>query len=143
MKQALAGLKVIDFSQLLQGPYATQMLGDLGADVIKIERYGSGDIYRGMTFFNKWIAEDESPCFMAWNRNKRSIAIDMKKEEGKKIILQLIEQADIVVENFRPGVMERLGYGYAALKKINPNKMKSTSTSTQTPETIKEIKEIK
>jgi crotonobetainyl-CoA:carnitine CoA-transferase CaiB-like acyl-CoA transferase len=96
------------------------MLGDLGADVIKIERYGSGDIYRGMTFFNKWIAEDESPCFMAWNRNKRSIAIDMKKEEGKKIILQLIEQADIVVENFRPGVMERLGYGYAALKKINP-----------------------
>jgi crotonobetainyl-CoA:carnitine CoA-transferase CaiB-like acyl-CoA transferase len=111
---------VIDFSQLLQGPYATQMLGDLGADVIKIERYGSGDIYRGMTFFNKWIAEDESPCFMAWNRNKRSIAIDMKKEEGKKIILQLIEQADIVVENFRPGVMERLGYGYAALKKINP-----------------------
>ena len=120
MKQALAGLKVIDFSQLLQGPYATQMLGDLGADVIKIERYGSGDIYRGMTFFNKWIAEDESPCFMAWNRNKRSIAIDMKKDEGKKIILQLIEQADIVVENFRPGVMERLGYGYAALKKINP-----------------------
>ena len=120
MKQALAGLKVIDFSQLLQGPYATQMLGDLGADVIKIERYGSGDIYRSMTFFNKWIADDESPCFMAWNRNKRSIAIDMKKEEGKKIILQLIEQADIVVENFRPGVMERLGYGYAALKKINP-----------------------
>lgn len=120
MKQALAGLKVIDFSQLLQGPYATQMLGDLGADVIKIERYGSGDIYRGMTFFNKWIAEDESPCFMAWNRNKRSIAINMKKEEGKKIILQLIEQADIVVENFRPGVMERLGYGYAALKFINP-----------------------
>ncbi|MEY4052084.1 MAG: CoA transferase [Chitinophagia bacterium] len=120
MKQALAGLKVIDFSQLLQGPYATQMLGDLGADVIKIERYGSGDIYRGMTFFNKWIAEDESPCFMAWNRNKRSIAIDMKKEKGKKIILQLIEQADIVVENFRPGVMERLGYGYTALKKINP-----------------------
>jgi crotonobetainyl-CoA:carnitine CoA-transferase CaiB-like acyl-CoA transferase len=120
MKQALAGLKVIDFSQLLQGPYATQMLGDLGADVIKIERYGSGDIYRGMTFFNQWIAGDESPCFMAWNRNKRSIAIDMKKEAGKKIILQLIEQADIVVENFRPGVMERLGYGYEALKKINP-----------------------
>ena len=120
MKQALAGLKVIDFSQLLQGPYATQMLGDLGADVIKIERYGSGDIYRGMTFFNQWIAGDESPCFMAWNRNKRSIAIDMKKEAGKKIILPLIEQADIVVENFRPGVMERLGYGYEALKKINP-----------------------
>lgn len=120
MKQALAGLKVIDFSQLLQGPYATQMLGDLGADVIKIERIGSGDIYRGMTFFNQWIAGDESPCFMAWNRNKRSIAIDMKTEAGKKIILQLIEQADIVVENFRPGVMDRLGYGYETLKKMNP-----------------------
>ncbi|MEI7628106.1 MAG: CoA transferase [Bacteroidota bacterium] len=120
MKQALAGLKVIDFSQLLQGPYATQMLGDLGADIIKIERYGSGDIYRGMTFFNKWIAGDESPCFMAWNRNKRSIAIDMKKEAGKKIISQLIQEADIVVENFRPGVMDRLGYGYEALKKLNP-----------------------
>ncbi len=120
MKQALAGLKVIDFSQLLQGPYATQMLGDLGADVIKIERYGSGDIYRGMTFFNKWIAGDESPCFMAWNRNKRSIAVDMKKEAGKKIIFQLIQKADIVVENFRPGVMDRLGYGYEALKKLNP-----------------------
>ena len=120
MKQALAGLKVIDFSQLLQGPYATQMLGDLGADVIKIERIGSGDIYRGMTFFNQWIAGNESPCFMAWNRNKRSLAIDMKTDAGKKIILQLIEQADIVVENFRPGVMDRLGYGYETLKKINP-----------------------
>ena len=120
MKQALAGLKVIDFSQLLQGPYATQMLGDLGADVIKIERIGSGDIYRGMTFFNQWIAGNESPCFMAWNRNKRSLAIDMKTEAGKNIILQLIQQADIVVENFRPGVMDRLGYGYETLKKINP-----------------------
>lgn len=120
MKQALEGIKVLDFSQLLQGPYATQMLGDLGADVIKIERYGTGDIYRGMTFFNQWIAGDESPCFMAWNRNKRSIAIDMKKEEGKEIILKLVKEADIIVENFRPGVMERLGYGYQELKKINP-----------------------
>ena len=120
MKQALEGIKVIDFSQLLQGPYATQMLGDLGADIIKIERYGTGDIYRGMTFFNQWIAGDESPCFMAWNRNKRSLAIDMKKEEGREIIFKLVKEADIVVENFRPGVMERLGYGYEDLKKINP-----------------------
>ena len=120
MQQALEGVKVLDFSQLLQGPYATQMMGDLGADVIKIERNGSGDIYRGMTFFNQWIAGDESPCFMAWNRNKRSLAIDIKSTEGKEIIYKLAENADVIVENFRPGVMERLGYGYMDLKKINP-----------------------
>ena len=120
MKQALEGIKVLDFSQLLQGPYSSQMLGDLGADVIKIERYGKGDIYRGMTFFNKWIAGDESPCFMAWNRNKRSLAIDVKKPKGKEIIFKLAKQADIVIENFRPGVMERLGYGYEDFEKINP-----------------------
>jgi crotonobetainyl-CoA:carnitine CoA-transferase CaiB-like acyl-CoA transferase len=120
MKQALEGIKLLDFSQLLQGPFASQMLGDLGADVIKVERYGKGDIYRGMTFFNKWIAGDESPCFMAWNRNKRSLAIDMKKPEGREIIFKLVKQADIILENFRPGVMGRLGYGYEACKKINP-----------------------
>lgn len=119
MKQALEGVKVLDFSQLLQGPFASQMLGDLGADVIKVERYGHGDIYRGMTFFNKWIAGNESPCFMAWNRNKRSIALDLKKEKGKEIIYELIEQCDILIENFRPGVMERLGFGYSDCKKIN------------------------
>lgn len=120
MDQALDGVKVLDFSQLLQGPYATQMLGDLGADVIKIERIGSGDIYRQLTFFNEWVAGDESPCFMAWNRNKRSLAVDMKSERGKEIIYQLVKTADIVVENFRPGVMARLGYGYDAMKAVNP-----------------------
>lgn len=120
MQQALEGVKVLDFSQLLQGPFATQMMGDLGADVIKIERNGSGDIYRGMTFFNQWIAGDESPCFMAWNRNKRSLAIDIKSPQGKEIIYKLAKDADVLVENFRPGVMERLGYGYEDLKKINP-----------------------
>lgn len=120
MEQALEGVKVLDFSQLLQGPFATQMMGDLGADVIKIERNGSGDIYRGMTFFNQWIAGDESPCFMAWNRNKRSLAIDIKSDMGKEIIYKLTKEADVLVENFRPGVMERLGYGYETLKKINP-----------------------
>lgn len=120
MEQALEGVKVLDFSQLLQGPYATQMMGDLGAEVIKVERIGSGDIYRGLTFFNQWIAGDESPCFMAWNRNKRSLAVDMKSEKGKDIIYKLAKDADVVVENFRPGVMERLGYGYETLKEINP-----------------------
>lgn len=116
----MEGVKVLDFSQLLQGPFATQMMGDLGADVIKIERNGSGDIYRGMTFFNQWIAGDESPCFMAWNRNKRSLAIDIKSPQGREIIYKLAKEADVLVENFRPGVMERLGYGYEDLKMINP-----------------------
>lgn len=120
MDQALEGIKVLDFSQLLQGPYATQMLGDLGADVIKVERIGTGDIYRQMTFFNEWVAGDESPCFMAWNRNKRSLAVDMKSEKGKEIIYKLVKEADIVMENFRPGVMARLGYGYEAMKAVNP-----------------------
>ena len=120
MDQALAGIKVLDFSQLLQGPYATQMLGDLGADVIKVERIGSGDIFRQITFFNQWVADDESPCFMAWNRNKRSLAIDMKSKRGKDIIYELVKGADIVVENFRPEVMARLGYGYEDFLEVNP-----------------------
>lgn len=120
MNQALEGVRVLDFSQLLQGPFASQMLGDLGADVIKVERFQSGDLYRSMTFFNQWIAANESPCFMAWNRNKRSISLDIKKEEGKEIVRKLLKNADVVLENFRPGVMKRLGFGYEDCRSINP-----------------------
>lgn len=119
-KKALEGILVLDFSQLLAGPYATQMLGDLGADVIKIERVGTGDQYRGMTFFAKYIKDKQSPLFMAWNRNKRSLAVNLRNEEVKKIIYDMVKQADVIVENFRPGVMERLGFGYEKLKEINP-----------------------
>jgi crotonobetainyl-CoA:carnitine CoA-transferase CaiB-like acyl-CoA transferase len=118
--QALQGVTVLDFTQLLQGPYATQMLGDLGADVIKIEKAGSGDLYRSMTFFNQWLPGGESPCFIPWNRNKRSLAINLKAPEAKGIIHRLVEKADIVVENFRPGVMDKLGFGYEDLKAIHP-----------------------
>ncbi len=120
MAQALDGVKILDFTQLLQGPYATQMLGDLGADVIKIERLGSGDIFRQMTFMNSWVGDGESPCFLAWNRNKRSIALDIRSAAGKEIILKLARQADVLVENFRPGVLAKLGFGYDDLHKINP-----------------------
>ncbi|MGC9451936.1 MAG: CaiB/BaiF CoA transferase family protein [Oceanipulchritudo sp.] len=119
-EQALQGITVLDFTQLLQGPYATQMLGDLGADVIKIEKAGSGDLYRSMTFFNEWLPGGESPCFIPWNRNKRSLAVNLKAPEAKEVILKLTERADIVVENFRPGVMDKLGFGYADLKRVNP-----------------------
>lgn len=118
--QALQGVTVLDFTQLLQGPYATQMLGDLGADIIKIEKAGSGDLYRSMTFFNQWLPGGESPCFIPWNRNKRSLAIDLKAAEAKEVIRKLAKKADIVVENFRPGVMDKLGFGYEELKAINP-----------------------
>lgn len=118
--QALGDIRVLDFSQLLQGPYATQMLGDLGAEVIKIERNGSGDLYRSMTFFNKWLPGQESPCFIPWNRNKRSLSLNLKHEQAIAIIRCLAETTDIVIENFRPGVMDRLGIGYEDLKAINP-----------------------
>ena len=119
-RQALDDLRVLDFTQLLQGPYATQMLGDLGADIIKVEKAGSGDLYRSMTFFNEWLPGGESPCFIPWNRNKRSLAIDLKAPRARGIIGKLAEEADVVVENFRPGVMEKLGLGYEDLRAANP-----------------------
>lgn len=117
---ALHGVKVLDFTQLLQGPYATQMFGDMGADVIKIEKAGSGDLYRSMTFFNEWIGDGESPCFLPWNRNKRSLAVDLKSPEGMEIVNRLADRADIIVENFRPGVMDKLGLGYEVIRARNP-----------------------
>ncbi|WP_298035410.1 CaiB/BaiF CoA-transferase family protein [uncultured Dysosmobacter sp.] len=119
-KKALDGITVIDFTQLLAGPYATQMLGDLGAEVIKVERLKSGDLFRGMDHLGKKMGENLSPQYMAWNRNKKSISLDVRKEAGRNIIYKMIETADVVVENFRPGVMDRLGLGYEKLKTINP-----------------------
>ncbi len=119
-EQALSHIKVLDFSHLLQGPFATQLLADLGADVIKIERPGSGDMFRSLTFRNKWLGGSESPNFLAWNRNKRSLALNLKAPEAREAIMELAKDADVVVQNFRPGVMKRLGYGYDAFKAVNP-----------------------
>jgi crotonobetainyl-CoA:carnitine CoA-transferase CaiB-like acyl-CoA transferase len=128
MDKALSGVKVLDFTHLLQGPFATQMLGDLGADVIKVERKGTGDSYRAWTFLKYWVGETESPCYMAFNRNKRSLALDLKLPESKEVIYKLAEECDVVVENFRPGVMEKLGFGYEDFKKINPRIIYCSST---------------
>ncbi|MEM8915797.1 MAG: CaiB/BaiF CoA-transferase family protein [Pseudomonadota bacterium] len=117
---ALSGIKILDFSHLLQGPFATQLLADLGADVIKVERPGAGDLFRSLTFRNKWVGGSESPNFLAWNRNKRSIALNLKSLEARKIIMDLAKDADVVVQNFRPGVMARLGYGYSDFREVNP-----------------------
>lgn len=121
MNKALEGVRILDFSHLLQGPFATQLLGDMGADVIKIERAGSGDMFRGMTFFAKWIGGSESPSFLAWNRNKRSIALNLKSPKVHSLIMEMAGKADVVVQNFRPGVLAKLGYGYEDFKAVNPS----------------------
>lgn len=118
--KALSDITVLDFSHLLQGPFCTQLLADMGANVIKIERPGAGDLFRTMTFNNTWLGGSESPNFLAWNRNKRSLAIDLKAPEAKEIILELARKADVVVQNFRPGVLDRLGFGYGDLSAVNP-----------------------
>ncbi|RUW87822.1 CoA transferase, partial [Mesorhizobium sp. M8A.F.Ca.ET.023.01.1.1] len=89
MNKALEGVRILDFSHLLQGPFATQLLGDMGADVIKVERAGAGDMFRGMTFFAKWVGGSESPNFLAWNRNKRSIALNLKSRKVHAIIMEM------------------------------------------------------
>ncbi|MGD9862017.1 MAG: CaiB/BaiF CoA transferase family protein [Pseudodonghicola sp.] len=115
----LDGVRVIDFTQVMMGPCATQMLGDFGADVIKIERPGAGDLSRN--FFGE---PDETAMnnavFASLNRNKRSVTIDTKTEEGRQMVYDLVARADVVVDNFRAGVMERLGFGYDRLREVNP-----------------------
>ena len=118
--KALSHITILDFSHLLQGPFATQLLADLGANVIKIERPGAGDLFRSLTFRNKWVGGSESPNFLAWNRNKRSLALNLKSPDARQAIMKLAETADVVVQNFRPGVMDRLGYGYDDFKAVNP-----------------------
>ena len=114
----LKGLMVADFTQLAQGPWATQMLGDMGADIIKIEPV-SGDWMRHYSYDNLY-PKGESISFVCFNRNKRSIALNLKAPQGNQIAKDIIAKADILVENFRPGVMERLGLGYDDMKVLNP-----------------------
>ncbi|MFS4091048.1 CaiB/BaiF CoA transferase family protein [Streptomyces sp. AF1A] len=115
--QPLSGIRVLDFTQVMLGPSCTQVLGDYGADVIKIEKPGSGDLSRWS--INDRLGQD-NPVFLSLNRNKRSVALNTRSEEGRKVVLDLVREADVVVSNFRPGVMERLGFGYEELKAVNP-----------------------
>jgi crotonobetainyl-CoA:carnitine CoA-transferase CaiB-like acyl-CoA transferase len=113
---ALEGIRVIDFSHVFQGPVGTQLLADYGADVIKVERPGVGDWSRSWGPF----INDTSMAFAGLNRNKRCLAVDLKSEAGKEIVLQLVQSADVLVHNFRPRVMDRLGLGYQDLKELSP-----------------------
>lgn len=113
----LTGVKVIDFTQVMMGPVCTQMLADHGADVIKIERKGAGDLSRS-TFAP--VAGQDNPIFCSLNRNKRSVEIDLRDQAQMDLVKALVSEADVVVSNFRAGVMERLGLGYEACRRINP-----------------------
>ena len=112
---ALSDVKVLDLTRVLSGPYASMWLGDMGADVIKIEMPVKGDDAR----FTPVHVNGNSTFFAAMNRNKRSITLNLKDPEGKAISLEMVKQADVVMSNYRPGVMERLGLGYEELSKIN------------------------
>jgi crotonobetainyl-CoA:carnitine CoA-transferase CaiB-like acyl-CoA transferase len=122
----LAGIRIIDFTQVMMGPVATQVLADYGADVIKIERPGTGDLSR--TSFPNDPAGLTGPVYCSLNRNKRSVVFDMRKPEDKATVMRLLETADVVVNNFRAGVMERMGFGYEELSARNPRLIYAVGT---------------
>lgn len=113
---ALEGVRVLDLTRVLAGPYSAQILADMGADVIKIERPLKGDDARGMGPFQN----DESIYYITNNRNKKGITLNLKSPKGKQIFMDFVKKADVVMENYRPGTMEKLGLGYDVLKKVNP-----------------------
>jgi formyl-CoA transferase len=118
--QLLKGVRVLDLTNVLAGPFATLHLALLGAEVIKIERPGSGDLARKLGTLTELNEQLMGTSFLAQNANKKSVTLNTKSPEGKEIFLKLVEDADVLVENFRPGVMDRLGLSYDILKEINP-----------------------
>ena len=113
----LDGVRVVDLSRVLAGPYCTMMLADLGADVVKVERPGEGDETRG---WGPPYAGDEAAYFLSVNRSKRSVAVDLKRPEGRALVLDLCTRADVVLENFRPGAAARLGLDVSSVRERNP-----------------------
>ncbi|MER2077914.1 CaiB/BaiF CoA transferase family protein [Psychrobacillus psychrotolerans] len=116
MEQALNGMKVVDLSQVLAGPYCTMVLADMGAEVIKVEKFPNGDDTRSM---GPYINE-ESYMYMMVNRNKRGICLNLKTDKGLEVLYKLIKEADVFIENYRPGVTKKLGIDYDTLKALNP-----------------------
>ena len=117
MRKPYEGLKVLDFTQALAGVFCAMYMGDFGADVIKVERYQYGDQSREWGPFGE---DDYSGYYALFNRNKRSISVDLAKPEGKEIIMKLVKEADVVLENFKAGTLDRLGIGYDEMVKVNP-----------------------
>ena len=117
----LAGVKVIDLSVMISGPLATMMLADQGAEVIKVESPGLGDIMRFLGSNKGGM----SGIFINNNRGKRSLVVDLKKPEGRDLVTRLVADADVLVQNFRPGAMQRLGLDYDRLIELNPDRNRS------------------
>ena len=113
----LSGIRVVDLTRILAGPFCSMLLADMGADVVKIEPPGDGDPIRGVGV----VVQGLSWYFAQFNRNKRSMTLDLRTEEGKAILARLIERADVLVENYRPGVLARMGFGEARLRELNPD----------------------
>ncbi|MEM7023900.1 MAG: CoA transferase [Pseudomonadota bacterium] len=113
---ALAGIRVVDLTRIIAGPFCTQLLADLGAEVIKIEAPGRGDPVRGQGA----IKDGLSWYFAQFNRNKKSVTLDLYKDEGKAVLADMIRSADVLVENYRPGVLDQMGFGQAKLETLNP-----------------------
>ena len=114
---ALDGVKVLDLTQIMAGPFCTMLLADMGADVIKVEKPGGGDDVRrmGPPFIN-----GESAAFLGINRNKRSIVVDLKDQRGVELVRSMAEKSDVLVQNFRPGTLDRMGLGYEQVRSLNP-----------------------
>ncbi len=123
-QRSLNGIRVLDFTRVLAGPFCTMMLGDLGAEVVKVERPETGDDSR---LFGPFV-DGESAYFMSINRNKKSITLNLKDSRAIELVKKLIPHFDVLVENYRPGVMEKLGLGYETLKKINPELIYASSS---------------
>lgn len=116
-RRPMDGITILDLTVMTAGPVGTMLLGDLGADVIKIEEPSTGDLARNL---GTMFVEGESVQFLSQNRNKRSVRLDLKTEAGREVFLRLARSADVVVENFRPGTVDRLGIGYEAVRAVNP-----------------------
>ncbi len=120
MQRPLSGIRVVGTDQYMAGPYCTMLLGDAGAEVIKIERPGSGDPRRAMPPFAERDGKKKAAGFMGYNRNKKSVALDIRSAAGKEVFRRLMGTSDVLVNNLRPGALTRMGFGYADLKSINP-----------------------
>src|SRR5688572_31984997 len=113
----LSGLKVVDLTRVLAGPFCSMLLGDMGADVIKVEEPKAGDDARA---WGPFVGDGWSAYFLGVNRNKRGLAVDLKSAEGADVLKRLLEGADVFIENFRPGSLDKLGFGIEQTRRLNP-----------------------
>jgi crotonobetainyl-CoA:carnitine CoA-transferase CaiB-like acyl-CoA transferase len=133
MTPPLSKLKVLDLTQVMASPFCCQVLADMGADVTKVEPPETGDQARHAMGF-RMKGEDTAAAFIAVNRNKKSITLNLKEEEGRKIFYRLAQSSDVLVENYRPGVARRLGVDYEMLKEINPRLITRASRALGRPD---------